>query len=87
MRKRMKKLVKYECKNSKCGKIWALTSPMVVKTEERIFCGYDFNGRKKYRRSGECNCGTPFDYPSIKVKDLQESYGQAWNTNQVKGSE
>ena len=87
MRGNMRKLVRYECVNAKCGKVWALTPKFVVVTNEPIFCGYDFNGRKKWRRSGECNCGTKFDYPSISVKDLQESYGQAWNTNQVKGSE
>ena len=87
MRERMKKLVKYECKNSKCGKIWGLTPDMVVISDERIFCGFDFQGRKKWRKSGQCTCGTPFDYPSIKIKDLQDSYGNAWKSNQAKGSE
>tara|TARA_R100000152_G_C6637947_1_gene83483 strand:- start:285 stop:575 length:291 start_codon:yes stop_codon:yes gene_type:complete len=87
MKLRNRKLVRYECENSKCGKLWALTPEMLVISSERIFCGYDFQGRKKWRKSGECNCGTPFNYPRITVKDLQESYGVAWNTNQMKGSE
>tara|TARA_R110002012_G_scaffold210809_2_gene381461 strand:- start:573 stop:863 length:291 start_codon:yes stop_codon:yes gene_type:complete len=87
MKIRNRKLVTYECANTKCGKLWALTPGMVIVSSERIFCGYDFNGRKKWRKSGECNCGTSFDYPRITVKELQESYGVAWNTNQVKGSE
>tara|TARA_R110000824_G_scaffold393307_1_gene592390 strand:+ start:464 stop:727 length:264 start_codon:yes stop_codon:yes gene_type:complete len=87
MKLRNKKLVRYECINSKCGKIWALQPGMIITTSERIFCGYDFNGRKKWRKSGECNCGTRMDYPQISVKQLQESYGDAWRTNQMKGSE
>tara|TARA_Y100001963_G_scaffold133473_1_gene193143 strand:+ start:665 stop:955 length:291 start_codon:yes stop_codon:yes gene_type:complete len=87
MKLRNRKLVKYECENTKCGKLWALTPEMVITKSERIFCGYDFQGRKKWRKSGECNCGTRFNYPQISVKELQESYGVAWNTNQMKGSE
>ena len=82
---RMEKLVRYEC--SKCNKLWALTPGMIITTSSRIFCGYDRNGRKKYRTSGYCDCGTRMDYPQITVQDLQESYGKAWQTNQVKGSE
>ena len=87
MKGRMRKLVRYECENTKCGKLWALTPKRVIITDERIFCGYDFNGRKKWRKSGECNCGTAFNYPRITTQKLKESYGEAWNTNQVTGSE
>ena len=85
MKPRMAKLVRYECE--KCSKLWALTPGMMVITNERIFCGYDRNGRKKYRKSGECDCGIRIDYPRISVTALKESYGVAWATNQGKGSE
>jgi len=87
MKLRNRKMVRYECVNTKCGKLWSLTPGKVITTNKRIFCGYDFNGRKKWRKSGECNCGTRFDYPQITITALQESYGTAWQTNQVKGSE
>ena len=87
MKGRMRKLVRYECVNAKCGKLWALTPKFIITTNKSIFCGYDFNGRKKWRKSGECNCGTAFNYPRITITDLQKSYGDSWQTNQVKGSE
>ena len=58
---RMQKLVWYECKNSKCGKLWSLSPDGCFHVGQRIFCGYDRRGFKKYRKEGHCNCGTMFE--------------------------
>ena len=65
---RMEKLVRYEC--SKCNKLWALTPrALFITGRSPIFCGYERNGRKKWRNEGHCGCGTAFDYPMVIVNE------------------
>jgi len=79
MRKTMRisKLVKYTCE--KCDTLWGLLPEFTIYTGNAIFCGQDAKGRKKWRQEGHCHCGTRFDYPSISIDKLQESYGKDWS--------
>ena len=68
MKPRMKKLTRYVC--TKCEKLWSLTPNAVfISGCGPIFCGYDRNGRKKWRMEGHCGCGTAFDYPVVIVNE------------------
>ena len=68
MRPRMRKLTTYQC--VKCEKLWALTPTALYLTGSGPkFCGYDRNGRKKWRNEGHCECGTAFDYPVVKINE------------------
>ena len=70
---RMRNLVRYECQNKKCGKLWGLMGGGIVITgRPPQFAGYDRKGYKKYRKEGHCDCGVAFDYPRIIV-DVQQN--------------
>ena len=48
---RNKKLVRWECPEKGCGRLWALTpDALYITGRGMIFDGYDFKGRKKWRR-------------------------------------
>ena len=70
MRTNMRKLTRYEC--VKCNRLWALTPDfIVIGTRSTIFDGYEKNGRKKWRKEGECGCGVAFDYPRKRIEELK----------------
>ena len=67
---RNKKLVRWVCPEKGCGRLWAFTpDALYITGRGMIFDGYDFKGRKKWRREGHCGCGKAFDHPVVYVNE------------------
>ena len=64
-------LVRYECKAKGCEKLWALMPKLVIVGKPPQFCGYDKKGYRNFRKEGHCDCGEPFDHPSIFIETNQ----------------